>query len=232
MNEFTAKMLAALNAQYQSGYDYRPAPASLVYAAVGMLVIMFIFMWVILRQIIKSGPNETMIISGRTNRIRDASGQSKYVNFRIIQGGATFIWPFIERVDKLSMELAAIDVGAGERFEIGGVPIKIEGVVHIKIKNETFAIATAAELFLNSGIDEIKKVGASVVDGKIRTSLNSLTIDELSSNHDGFIRQVREAIEADLANMGLEITSFTIYITDIPAGTSGSSRGEEELKRF
>jgi flotillin len=225
VNEFTVKMLAALNAQYQSGYDYGPNTTQIGIVVAGMVVILFLFMWVTLRQITKCGPNETMIISGRRTRIRDSSGQSKHVNFRIVEGGATFVWPFIERVDKLSMELAAIDVGAGDRFEIAGVPIKIEGVLHIKIKNQPFALATAAELFLNSGVEETKRVGASVVDAKIRASLNSLTIDELSSNHDGFIQQVREAIEADLANMGLEVLSFTIYVTDIPAGTSGFSQG-------
>ena len=46
-------------------------------------------------QYTKVGPNEVLIISGRKRRGK---------GYRIIRGGGTFVWPFREKVQRLSLD--------------------------------------------------------------------------------------------------------------------------------
>ena len=216
-------LLGQSTPQYQSGYGSQTG--TLVIAAAGMVIITFLFLFITAKQIRRVASNEIMVVSGRRMRMRDSSGNYKYVNFQVEHAGAKFIWPFIERVDILSTELVTIDVGTGDRFEIENMPVKIEGAVEIKIMTDPSSVMTAAELFLNSGTKEINRVGTHIVDGKIRVALNSLTIAELSANHDAFVDRVRADVEADLANMGLGVPGFTIYVRDIPKPGFGLTGG-------
>lgn len=233
VNLFHVKLIPLLTGQYYNGYNGDgPDTMQLGLVVAGVVIILFLQLLYIAKQIRRVGSNEIMVVSGRRSRMRDSSGNYKYVNFYVQHAGARFIWPFIERVDILSTELVTITVGTGERFEIGNVPVKIEGTVEIKIMTDPSSIMTAAELFLNSGAEEIKRVGTHIVDGKIRAALNSLTITELSANHDAFVERVRGAVEADLGNMGLEVSGFAIYVSDIPNVEGGSRDGEEELRQL
>ena len=223
-------LLGQSTPQYQSGYE--PPMGTLVLATAGLVIILFLIFFIIAKQIRRVASNEIIVVSRLRLRIQDSSGKYRHVNFYVQHAGARFIWPFIERVDILSTELVTIDVGTGDRFEIKNVPVKIEGAVEIKIMTDPSSVMTAAELFLNSGAEEIMRVGTHIVDGKIRAALNSLTITELSANHDAFVERVRGAVEADLGNMGLEVSGFAIYVSDIPNVEGGFRAGEEELRQL
>jgi len=176
----------------------------------GILFIVFIFIWVVLQRIIKAGPNEVLVISGRRRWIRREDGTRFLVGFRILKGGRTFVWPFIERVDRLSLELMTLDVRTPEVYTAKGVPIIVDGIAQIKIKGDDVSIATAAEQFLSMGIDQIQKIALQTVEGHLRAILGTLTVEETYSNRDAFAAKVQEVASSDLANMGLTIVSFTI----------------------
>ena len=56
----------------------------------------------------KVGPNEVLIISGRGEKRRDE--EQIVSRFRIVTGGRSFVWPVLERVDDLSLEIMTIDI--------------------------------------------------------------------------------------------------------------------------
>ena len=75
-------------------------------AIVGIPLVLVMLFIVYASRYKKVGPNEVLIISGRgAEAIDAATGQKARRSFRIVKGGGTFIWPVIERVDNLSLEL-------------------------------------------------------------------------------------------------------------------------------
>jgi flotillin len=177
---------------------------------VGLLFILFILGLIILNRIVKAGPNEVLVISGRRRWIRREDGTKFLVGFRMLKGGRTFIWPFIERVDRLSLELITLDVRTPEVYTSKGVPVIVDGIAQIKIKGDDVSIATAAEQFLSMGTAQIQNIALQTVEGHLRAILGTLTVEEAYSNRDAFAAKVQEVASTDLANMGLTIVSFTI----------------------
>ncbi|MGH2545087.1 MAG: flotillin family protein [Ardenticatenaceae bacterium] len=159
----------------------------------------------------KVGPNEVLVISGRRDRyIEAATGEEKARNYRIVQGGGTFVWPVVERVDDLSLEIMTIDVVTPKVYTSKGVPLTVDGVAQVKIRGDDVSISTAAEQFLSKTVQEIKNVALQTMEGHLRAILGTLTVEEIYQDRDAFAQQVQAVAAGDMANMGLQIVSFTI----------------------
>ena len=184
-------------------------------AIVVIALVVFIGIAVILSRYTKVGPNEVLVVSGRKHRYADPDGTERMRGFRIVKGGGTFVYPVVEKVDILSLELLTIDVQTPEVYTSKGVPVKVDGVAQIKVKGDDISIATAAEQFLSKGVDEIKNIAMQTLEGHLRAILGTMTVEEIYQNRDAFASKVQEVAAGDMANMGLGIVSFTIRdITD------------------
>src|SRR5580704_15343954 len=182
-----------------------------VIGAVGaILFVIFTFMIIWASRYTKVGPNQVLVISGRKHRIVDPDGNAKDVGFRVVKGGGVFVWPVVEKVDILSLELLTIDVQTPEVYTSKGVPVKVDGVAQIKIKGDDVSIATASEQVLSKTTDEIKSVAMQTLEGHLRAILGTMTVEEIYQNRDAFASKVQEVAAGDMANMGLGIVSFTI----------------------
>jgi flotillin len=187
-----------------------PGGAITIVAIVGILLMIFIGMAVILSRYTKVGPNQVLVVSGRKHRYLDPDGTEHGRGFRIVKGGGTFVYPVVEKVDILSLELLTIDVQTPEVYTSKGVPVKVDGVAQIKVKGDDISIATAAEQFLSKGVDEIKNIAMQTLEGHLRAILGTMTVEEIYQNRDAFASKVQEVAAGDMANMGLGIVSFTI----------------------
>ncbi len=156
------------------------------------------------------GPNEALIISGRPNVIVDSQGNKHEVGFRIVKGGRSFVWPIIEKCERLSLELMTLEIQTPEVVTKQGVPIMVDGVAQIKVKGEDFAIITAAEQFLGKSRSEIMAIAHQTLEGHLRAILGTMDVEELISSRDAFASQVQAVSAPDLSRMGLIILSFTI----------------------
>ena len=158
----------------------------------------------------KVGPNEVLVISGRKRTQMDPDGTVRHVGFRIVKGGGVLVWPVLEKVDILRLELMTIDVQTPEVYTSKGVPVKVDGVAQIKVKGDDISISTAAEQFLSKGTDDIKNIAMQTLEGHLRAILGTMTVEEIYQNRDAFASKVQEVAAGDMANMGLGIVSFTI----------------------
>jgi flotillin len=182
-----------------------------VIAGVGaVLFVIFVFGGIYASRYTKVGPNQVLVISGRKHRIVDPDGTAREVGFRVVKGGGVFVWPVFEKVDVLSLELLTIDVNTPEVYTSKGVPVRVDGVAQIKVKGDDVSISTAAEQFLSKGTDEIKNIATQTMEGHLRAILGTLTVEEIYQNRDAFATKVQEVAAGDMANMGLQIVSFTI----------------------
>jgi flotillin len=179
-----------------------------VIVIIALIIIFFLF----IARIVKCGPNEVLVISGGfgKRKVQDASGLVSRKGFRIVKGGAAFVFPLVQKVDRLSLELITLDVRTPEVYTIKGVPIMVDGIAQVKVKGDDVSINTAAEQFLSKGVKEIQQIALQTVEGHLRAILGTLTVEEVYSQRDVFASKVQEIAAEDLANMGLVIISFTI----------------------
>src|SRR5215211_2515746 len=168
-------------------------------ALAGLLLIAFI-VWA--HQYTKAGPNEVLIISGR--RGRRAQGP------RIVRGGGTFVWPFREQVQRLSLELMQFDVRTGETYSSHGVPVQVDGVCMVKVDPSDAGIQLAAEQFLSRGRDDIVRTAQQAIEGHLRAAIGAHSIEDVYRERAKLVAATKDLAGPDLNSMGLEIVSLTI----------------------
>ncbi|MFQ5398024.1 MAG: SPFH domain-containing protein [Anaerolineae bacterium] len=169
-------------------------------------VVVFIFfalVFVYASRVKKVGPNQVLIISGRGEGGRKEK-------FRIVTGGRAFIWPILERVDDLSLEIMTIDITTPDVPTLAGVPVTVDGVAQIKIGSDENSIRTAAIQFLSKTEQEIQHVSHETLAGHLRAILGTLSVEQLYRDREAFAQKVQEVSGEDMASMGLEIVSFVI----------------------
>lgn len=163
-------------------------------------------------QYTKVGPNEVLIISGRRSR-KGPDGTA--VGYRIVRGGGTYVRPFREKVQRLSLELLQFDVRTGETYSMHGVPMQVDGVCMVKVDPSDSGIQLAAQEFLSRGRDDIARTAQQAVEGHLRSAVGSHSIEDVYRERAKLVEATKGLAAPDLEKMGLEIVSLTIrQITD------------------
>ncbi|HEX3053404.1 MAG TPA: SPFH domain-containing protein [Aggregatilineaceae bacterium] len=182
-----------------------PAAGGVIILLLALIIITLASAWA--SRIRKVGPNEVLVISGRKTRNPETGEKEPY---RVVKGGRSFIWPVLERVDVLSLELMTIEVTTDNVYTKQGVAITLEGVAQTKIASDDVSIRTAAERFLSKTRMEILNVAHETLAGHLRGIIGTLTVEEIYRERDVFAQRVQEVSASDLANMGLGIDTFVI----------------------
>ena len=156
----------------------------LPYIIAGVVIILVIV--IIFTGYKKAPPDTAFIISG--------------LRKKIIIGKASVKLPFLERMDKLSLKLIAIDVKT-----TNAVP-----TADVKISSEPSRLALAAQNFLNQNTQYIASIAREVLEGNMREIVGRMRLEEMVSDRQKFANLVKENEEPDLAAMGLDIVSFNV----------------------
>ena len=180
--------------------------------AIAALLLLILF-WPRYRKV---PPNQALVISGLIRhryRVKDSDGKLvvKKFGYRIVRGGATFIIPAFERVDKLNLGLMQVDIKTTQPVPSQDyVSVMVDGVANIKIGSDDVSIATAAEQLLNWEQKDIANIAQQVLEGNMREIIGRMTIADLVQNRDKFAAETSRAAIFDMSNMGLEIVNLTI----------------------
>lgn len=164
---------------------------------VGFVMLMLIFVM----RLYKVGPNQIMVISGKF------CGPT---GFKVRKGGGAFVFPLFQRIDYLSLEMMTLDVKTPEVYTSTGVPLIVDGVAQVKIKGDEASIRTACEQFLGKTPEMIRNVAQQTVEGHLRAIIGTLTVEEIYKERDKFSQSVQDVATLDMANMGMQIVSFTL----------------------
>jgi flotillin len=176
-----------------------------VLAVLAALALIAFAVWA--HQYTKVGPNEVLIISGQRTRER---GDRPAHGYRIVRGGGTYVRPFREKVQRLSLELMQFEVKTAETYTMHGVPVQIDGVCMVRIDPSEPGIERAAQQFLSRGRDDIVRTAMQAVEGHMRAAVGGLSIEDIYRERQRLVAAVRELAEPDLERMGLQIVSLTI----------------------
>ena len=162
-----------------------------------VVIVIILFAAVLVTGYKKAPPDTAFIISG--------------LRKKIIIGKASIKIPFLERMDKLSLKLIAIDVKTTNAVPTADyINIQVDAAVNIKVSSDPEKLSLAAENFLNQNIQYIADIAREVLEGNMREIVGRMRLEEMVSDRQKFATLVKENAEPDLAAMGLDIVSFNV----------------------
>lgn len=161
-------------------------------------VVAFIVL-IVLVSYVKCPPNQAYIISGLGKKPKVLIGKS---GFRV---------PFLQRLDKISLELISIDVKTSSYVPTADfINIKVDSVVNVKVSDTPELIEQAQQHFLNMNTDDIAAIAREVLEGNLREIVGTMSLPDMVTNRKAFADKVQENAVDDLKRMGLVITSFNV----------------------
>jgi flotillin len=177
-------------------------------AVVLVIVLLFVGLWAFNYR--KVGPNQVLVISGRTSTVTEPDGKQRTVGYRLQVGGGTFVMPFVESVDTLPLEVFSVSVRCPEVLTAQGVMISAEAFGQVKAASDEALLHRAVENFLSKGSSRITSVAQEVLEGHMRASLGMMAVEEIYTERDKFADRVRQAAGEDFERLGLELLSFSL----------------------
>ncbi|HLL16575.1 MAG TPA: SPFH domain-containing protein [Pyrinomonadaceae bacterium] len=162
--------------------------------------------WLLSRNYIKVPPNEAAVISGRSRKLADGTA----VGYRVVRGGATLIFPFLEKVDYLSLNVITVPLATSRAYTGQGVPVSVKAVANVKIKGDDESLRAAAERFLGMKPDEFHRLVFQTLEGHLRAILGTLTVEEINNDRQSFAQKLTTEAAGDLEKMGIGLDALTI----------------------
>ena len=156
---------------------------------------------------LKAPPDTAFIISGPFKR-------------RILIGKAGWRFPFLERVDKLSLRVMQVDVKTSEAVPTNEfINVNVDGVTNIKISSDPALLKRAAETLLGMQRNELITLVTQVLEGNIREIVGSVGLKEMVQDRQGVAKKITENVVPDMEKLGIEVVNFNIQNFKDNAGT-------------
>ena len=156
---------------------------------------------------LKAPPDTAYVISGLGKR-------------RILIGKAGWRFPFLERVDKLPLNVMQVDVKTSEAVPTNEfINVSVDGVANIKISSRPELLNRAAESLLGLRPEAMVTLVTQVLEGNMREIVGSVGLKEMVQDRQGVARKITENVVPDMEKLGIEVVNFNIQNFRDAAGT-------------
>lgn len=146
------------------------------------------------------GPNEALVVSGCC-----------YERPQYIPGGRVYVWPCIQRIQRISLNTMTLQIVSEHVYTKHGVPVSVIGIAQVKIQGQNLEMLQAAcQQFLGKREEEVKKIAQSTLEGHQRAIMAHMTVEEIYRDRKKFAKAVFEVASSDLINMGISVVSYTL----------------------
>ena len=175
---------------------------TIVILAVALLFVFFLASYV------KAPPNRAYIISGNRKKKK------------ILIGRAGFRVPFLQRLDKLSLDVMQVDIKTSEAIPTNEfINVTVDGVANIKISSNPDLLEKAAEALLGMDQRQLIFLVTQVLEGNMREIVGSVGLKEMVQERQVVAEKIKENAIPDMMKLGIEIVNFNIQNFKDGAGT-------------
>jgi flotillin len=202
-----------------------------VFAATAVIVIVVLLVFFVARRYKIAGPNEALIIAGASgSRIRQQDGTvvaAEDRGVRVVVGAGAVVLPIVHKDERLKLQSYKKDIELTDAVTTQGIRVRIKGTAVFKIGRQPDQIRKAAERFLKQE-EAIAETVEEVLKGSLRGIVGQLTIDELITQREAFVKRVTDEANEPLSRLGLDLDVLNVQeITD--EGFSGQLSYIEQL---
>jgi flotillin len=171
-----------------------------------IVVAALIALMLISRNYIKVSPNQAAVISGRKRKLPDGS----VAGYRLVRGGATLVFPFLEKVEFLDLNVITVPLATSRAYTVQGVPVSVKAVANVKIKGDDTSLRSASERFLGMPQEQFHRLVFQTLEGHLRAILGTLTVEEINNDRQSFAQKLTTEAAGDLEKMGIGLDALTI----------------------
>ena len=146
-----------------------------------------------------AGTNEVLIVTGL--------GKTSYVT-----GGGRFIIPLLQRTDRMTLENIQVDfMSRNEIPTKDAIHLSVDAVANMSISKDPERMAIAASKFAGYSISQIQDTVIRVLEGNIREIISQTNFEDLiRGDKKAFSELVMENVTPNLADLGIDLTTFNI----------------------
>ena len=177
-------------------------PIIILVIVIGLLIALML----ISRNYIKVSPNQAAVISGRRRKLADGS----IAGYRLVRGGATLVFPFLEKVEYLDLNVITVPLATTRAYTVQGVPVSVKAVANVKVKGDDTSLRSASERFLGMPQEQFHGLVFQTLEGHLRAILGTLTVEEINNDRQSFAQKLTTEAAGDLEKMGIGLDALTI----------------------
>ncbi len=207
-----------------------------MFTIIAILIGLTLGIWI--KNRIKIPADEAAIVYGKKSKfVNPRTGEVKIVNSRVVsKGGATFKLPILEGVMFVDLKIIQIPLHVEDLLSANFVKVDVDAVATVKVRDDEEAIRTAATRFGNfrkaENKEKLKKTLLEILQGHLRSTISTLTPEELNSEREKFNQQVQNASGDRLAQLGIQILDFTIQVVKDKEGYLDKLREDKIAQKF
>ena len=153
-----------------------------------------------------SRPNEVLVFSGRQKKLSDGST----LGYRVIHGGMSFMWPVLEKVDRMALTTIPIEINVTNAYASGGIPLDVHAIANVKVSSDDNLIGNAIERFMGRDPAEIQRVAKESLEGHLRGVLARMTPEEVNEDRLKFAEELVTEAGEDFNRLGLALDTLKV----------------------
>lgn len=167
--------------------------AGIAIAAIIVLVILFKAFWKV------AGTNEVLIVSG-LGKVKTKSG------------GGMFVLPILQKTQRMTLENIQVDFTSRNEIPTqDAIHVLVDAVANMAISQDPERQKVAASKFAGYSIDQIRDIVIPVLEGNIREIISQTKFEDLiRGDKKAFSELVMENVTPNLADLGIDLTTFNI----------------------
>lgn len=167
--------------------------AGLAIAAVIVFVVIFKCFWKV------AGTNEVLIVSG-LGKVKTRTG------------GGIFVLPILQKTQKMTLENIQVDFTSRQEIPTkDAIHVLVDAVANMSISIDPERQAIAASKFAGYSTNQIRDIVIPVLEGNIREIISQTMFEDLiRGDKKVFAERIQENVTPNLADMGIDLTTFNI----------------------
>lgn len=130
-----------------------------------------------------------------------------------LHGGGKLIIPLIQNYAYLDLKPMTININLTNALSLQNIRINVPSTFTIGISIDPAIMQNAAERMLGLHINQIEEMASEIIFGQLRLTVASLTIEQINSDRERFLEQIRTNVDQELNKVGLYL--INVNITDI-----------------
>ncbi len=171
-----------------------------------LVVIIFVVFIAAMRRYKRCPSDKLLVVYGRTGRDEEGSTRSA----RCIHGGAAFVWPLIQDFEFLDLKPITIEVNLRSALSKQNIRIHVPSIFTVAISTQEGSMLNAAVRLLGFRKDQIEETAENIIIGQLRAVIATMTIEEIITDRDKFLENVRISVGSELIKIGLNLINVNI----------------------
>jgi len=167
-------------------------------------------------------PVAVIVVIGFLNAVRIVKEYERGVIFRLgrlvgARGpGLFFIWPGIEKMEKIDLRVITLDVPSQEVITKDNVPVKVNAVCYFRVMDPEKAIVE---------IEDFVMATSQISQTTLRSVLGQADLDEVLSSRDKINTELQKIIDQATDPWGIKVSRVEIKDVQLPADMQRYAEG-------